>query len=592
LETGELETGELETGELETGELERGGGAMSSTDAIREARDLLLAHREDYESARRLFRWPVLEELNWAIDWFDVVARENPSREALRIVSETHGVTSRSFGELSSRSSQVANWLRSLGVERKAPVLLMLGNTVELWEALLGCMKIGAIVIPTTTLLSAAELADRIARGRVKAVVAASALAERVAEAGTPELVVGVGNDLPAGWRSFEESRDFPGSFVPDVPTRAGDPMLWYFTSGTTAKAKLVEHTHYSYPIGHLSTMYWIGLRPGDVHLNISSPGWAKHAWSSVFAPWNAEATVLVLDYARFDASSLLDSLIAQGATTICAPPTVWRMLVKGELGPRPPALTEAVSAGEPLNPEVIEAVRAAWGITVRDGYGQTETTAQVGNSPRQLLIPGSMGRPLPGYDVAILDDEGKETEEGEICVRLDPRPGGLMTGYRDDQGLTAQAMRGGAYHTGDVARVDSNGFITYVGRTDDVFKSSDYRISPFELESVLIEHEAVAEAAVVPSPDPVRLAVPKAFVSLVPGREPEAALAAEILHFARKRLSPFKRIRRIEFAELPKTISGKIRRVELRETEAYHVASGEARRAFEFFEDDFDTGG
>jgi acetyl-CoA synthetase len=315
--------------------------------------------------------------------------------------------------------------------------------------------------------------------------------------------------------------------------------------------------------------MYWQGVRPGDVHLNISSPGWAKHAWSNVFAPWNAGATALVVNQARFNAAALLDTVVKCGVTTFCAPPTVWRLLIQADLGAWKVPFRECVAAGEPLNPEVIEQVRAAWGITVRDGYGQTETTAQIGNPPGQPLRLGSMGRPLPGYRIALLDVvTGEPAEEGEICVDVSERPLGLMKGYLDEE-QTAAVLHDGYYHTGDVAVRDADGYVTFVGRTDDVFKASDYRISPFELESVLIEHEAVVEAAVVPAPDPVRLAVPKAYVTLVAGVTPGPDVAFEILRFCRERLPPYQRIRRLEFTELPKTISGKIRRVELREQES-----------------------
>jgi acetyl-CoA synthetase len=377
--------------------------------------------------------------------------------------------------------------------------------------------------------------------------------------------------------------------------TRASDPLLLYFTSGTTARPKLVEHTHASYPVGHLSTVYWIGLQPGDIHLNISSPGWAKHAWSNVFAPWNAEATALILGYERFSADLLLRAFGEQRVSTFCAPPTVWRMLIQSDLGAADVStLRECVAAGEPLNPEVIERVRDAWQITVRDGYGQTETTAQVGNTPGEPLKLGSMGRALPGYTVTLLDPvTGEPAGEGELCLDLSHRPLGLMTGYRGDPARDAAAMRGGFYHTGDVASRDGDGYLTYVGRTDDVFKASDYRISPFELESVLIEHEFVAEAAVVPSPDPLRLAVPKAYVTLTAGAEPCGETALAILAYTRERLAPYKRVRRLEFADLPKTISGKIRRVELRDQEndrhggAAAAAPG-PRGVTEFWEEDF----
>jgi acetyl-CoA synthetase len=345
--------------------------------------------------------------------------------------------------------------------------------------------------------------------------------------------------------------------------------MLLYFTSGTTSQPKLVQHTHRSYPVGHLTTMYFIGLRRGDVHLNISSPGWAKHAWSSFFAPWIAESTILVYNYSRFDASRFLTMLRQADVTSLCAPPTVWRMLIQAKLGAKPPMLREVVGAGEPLNPEVIEHVRKQWGVTIRDGFGQTETTALIGNTPGSSVKLGSMGRPLPGIEVEIVDPlTGQPADEGEICLRLDPRPVNLMAGYLGDNGRSGLLSADGYYHTGDVASRDADGYLTYVGRTDDVFKASDYKISPFELESVLLEHPAVAEAAVVPAPDPTRLAVPKAYIDLAAGWSPNRATADAIFAHARQNLAAYQRIRRIEFMELPKTISGKIRRVDLRTRE------------------------
>jgi acetyl-CoA synthetase len=284
---------------------------------------------------------------------------------------------------------------------------------------------------------------------------------------------------------------------------------------------------------------------------------------------------------------ALLDQLVRCRVTTFCAPPTVWRILIQEDLRRWPVVLRELVGAGEPLNPEIIDQVKAAWGLTIRDGFGQTETTAQIGNPPGQPLKPGSMGRPLPGYSVALIAADGSLADEGEICLDLKRRPIGLMQAYLDDPSKTAEVMRDGYYHTGDVASRDADGYLTYVGRLDDVFKSSDYRISPFELESVLIGHPAVAEAAVVPSPDPLRLAVPKAYVALIAGAMADAATAHSILEYVRGRVSPFKRIRRLEFADLPKTISGKIRRVELRLAE-HDRSSASARRTHEFWEEDF----
>jgi acetyl-CoA synthetase len=545
-----------------------------------EAREFLLAHADDYESAYRDFRWPELGEFNWALDWFDKVGRES-DRIALWIVEADGSEQRWSFAELSRRSNQVANWLRAQGVARGDRLILMLGNQVELWETILAAMKLGAVIIPATTLLGASDVRDRLDRGRAKHVVAASSVAAVFGGVEGDYTRIAVG-DAVAGWLSYVDADRASGDFAPDAATRGDDTLLLYFTSGTTAQPKLVEHTHASYPAGHLSTMFWIGLEPGDVHLNISSPGWAKHAWSNVFAPWDAAATVFIYNSPRFDAEALMAQMDRCGVTSFCAPPTVWRMLIQADLRKLTAPPTKVVGAGEPLNPEVIEQVEKAWGVTIRDGFGQTETTVQVANSPNQPVKPGSMGRAMPGYDVILLDaNSGEPADEGEICLSLNPRPLGLMVGYHGDDERTAEAMRGGHYHTGDIGARDADGYITYVGRSDDVFKASDYRISPFELESALLEHEAVAEAAVVPAPDPIRLAVPKAYVVLVAGWAPSAETAAAIFAYSREHLAPFKRIRRLEFAPLPKTISGKIRRVELR-------ASAAAGSTSEFREEDF----
>jgi acetyl-CoA synthetase len=551
------------------------------------ARDFLLRHRADYDTACRDFRWPVLEEFNWAIDYFDEMAQGNEA-EALRVVGEDGRHESRTFQEISRRSSQVANFLHGLGVRRGDRVLLMLGNELPLWELMLACIKLGAVMIPASTLLTTADLRDRLARGKVRHVAAGALHTDRFAPLEGAFTRIAVGAEVP-GWHSFDDALQQPLSFKPEGPTRADDPMLLYFTSGTTAQPKLVLHTHQSYPVGHLSTMYWTGLQPGDVHLNISSPGWAKHAWSCFFAPWNAGACIFIHNTPRFSAKSLLDALAAHRVTSLCAPPTVWRMLIQEDLAAYRERLSlrELIGAGEPLNPEVIEQVRSAWGLSLRDGYGQTETTAQVGNSVGQVLKPGSMGRPLPGYRIALLDVDGRPAEEGELCLDLSSRPLGLMSGYLDGDATAADAMRDGYYHTGDVATRDADGYITFIGRADDVFKASDYRISPFELESTLIEHEAIAEVAVVPAPDALRLAVPKAYVILAADALAGPDLAREIFAFARARLAPYKRVRRIEFvAELPKTISGKIRRVQLRNQEADRLTRKE-RGPQEYFEED-----
>ncbi|MEP6493018.1 MAG: AMP-binding protein [bacterium] len=558
-----------------------------SADAIAflEARDFLLALRSEYGDAYAGFRWPKLERFNWALDYFDAMARGN-DRPALRIVRDDDPDRTFSFDELRDRSDRIANALRSLGARRGDHLLLMLPNVEQTWETILACMKLGVVIVPSTPQLTPADIADRFERGGVRHVVTDGDGAIKFTGVSGDWTRLIVGSDLP-GWTRFETMYEAPSGFEADGETRASDPLFLYFTSGTTAKPKLVLHTHASYPAGHLSTMYWIGLREDDVHWNISSPGWAKHAWSSVFAPWNAGATILVYDYQRFDARRVLDTIVTRGVTSLCAPPTVWRMLIGEELNHYVVALREVVGAGEPLNPEVIDRVRNAWGLTIRDGYGQTETTAQVGNSPGQPVKPGSMGRPLPGYRIALLDADGHERDEGEISLPLDPAPLALMAGYMGDADHAAAIAKEGYYRTGDVASRDADGYITYVGRADDVFKSSDYRISPFELESALIEHPLVAEAAVVPSPDAMRLSVPKAFLILRGDAPKSRETALDIFRFVRERLPGYKRVRRLEFSELPKTISGKIRRVELRTLEQRRYAAGE-RVDMEFREEDF----
>ena len=549
----------------------------ANTTALRAARDHLLATRDDYDRAVATFTWPELEgPFCWATDWFDAIGRGSDT-VALWIVEQDGSEQRLTYDDLVRRSDQVATWLAEQGVGKGDRVMLMLGNRVELWESMLAVMKLGAIVLPTTTALGAADLADRVARADVQHVVATAADAAKFDQ--LPSLSRICVDGSPPGWLDYRTAYAVTQPRTFEAVTDPGDPLLLYFTSGTTSRPKLVEHTQVSYPVGHLSTMYWMGVRPGDLHLTIASPGWAKHAWSCVFAPFLAEATIFISNYARFDAAALLSQLRAASVTTFCAPPTVWRMLIQADLSGGPGALRELLAAGEPLNAEVITQVQQHWGLTVRDGFGQTETTAQVGNTPGQPVRPGAMGRPLPGIPVVLIDPlTDQVANEGELCLDLSSRSPALMTGYQGDPALAAQAMAGGRYHTGDVAQRGPDGCITYIGRTDDVFKASDYKVSPFELESVLIEHPAVTEAAVVPAPDPLRLAVPKAYVTLAAGWEPTEQTARAILQHARERLAPYLRVRRLEFvAELPKTVSGKIRRVDLREREDELARTGDA---------------
>jgi acetyl-CoA synthetase len=539
-----------------------------------EARALLLSLRTDYQAAMRQFRWPDPENFNWALDWFDAVLATDAAyrdQPALWIIDAPSGMGDKiSFAAMSARSNQAANFLLSQGITKGDRIILLLGNIAPLWEIMLASMKIGAVVIPATTLLTPDELQDRLDRGHARAVITTPEHLSKFEHlAGDYQKII-VSDDNIVGTTRYNIAPHSP-LFTPSAPTNPDDDLLLYFTSGTTAKPKLVLHTHRSYPVGSLSTMYWIGLQPGDIHLNISSPGWAKHAWSCFFAPWNAGACVFILNQPRFEPKTLLDHIVRCNVTTLCAPPTVWRHLIQLDLKQWPVGLREIVGAGEPLNPEIIDHVRQCWNITIRDGYGQTETTAQIGNPPGQIVKPGAMGRPLPGYQITLLDSANDAVSEGEVAIDCRSiRPAALMRGYIDAQTGAPRGADQPFYRTGDVAQIDGDGYYIFVGRADDVFKSSDYRISPFELESVLIEHPAIAEAAVVPRPDPVRLAIPVAYITLIEGATPDRATAHSIFQHLNTRLAPFKRIRILRFTpDLPKTISGKIRRVQLRQAEA-----------------------
>src|SRR4051812_32744905 len=451
----------------------------TATETLRAARDQLLSLRTSYDEAMREFVWPdVGETFNWAHDWFDTWAGGS-DRPGLVIVEDDGTRAGYSFGDLVRRSDQVASRLKHEGVARGDSVILMLGNQVELWESMLAIIKIGAVVMPTTTAVGPKELVDRMSRGDARTVICTVADTGKFAKVSREFVGFAVGSGdqpVPDGWRSHAAAYDLEAASVDHPGNSTDDRMLLYFTSGTTSLPKLVEHTHRSYPVGHLSTMYWLGLEPGDVHLNISSPGWAKHAWSCFFAPWLAESTVLALNYARFDPANLLEVIRREQVTTFCAPPTVWRMIINADLSGGPGSLREVLAAGEPLNPEVIHRVENHWGLTIRDGFGQTETTASIANPPGQPVKHGSMGRPLPGVAVVLADPvTGQRVDgsgEGEICLDLSgddsPWPLTLMTGYQGDETRNAEAMSSGLYHTGDLASRDEDGYITYVGRTDD----------------------------------------------------------------------------------------------------------------------------
>ena len=577
--------------ESETIELSRSGAI-----AFLRARDYLL-NVPNYREAKMHFVWPELTEFNWALDYFDTLA-ERCDNPALLYVDDKRTERRLSFQALKERSNKAANFLRSLGLVKGDRILLMMPNCPELFEVLIGAMKIGCVIIPASTLLTAEDVRDRIERGNVKCVVTNSELtttidrAIPVAANSISKISLG-GNS--SGWVDFAQTYECSGVFKPGEAFTSKDELVIYFTSGTTAKPKLVLHTHGSYPVGHLTTMYWIGLKPGDLHYNVSAPGWAKYAWSSIFGAWNAEATTFVYNYSgRFNPGDVLKVIEDYGVSTLCAPPTVWRHLLLEDIKAYRFRLRELVSAGEPLNPEIIHRVKSATGLTIREGFGQTETTLQIGFFPGMEPKPGSMGVEAPGFEIGLLNDDYVPVPvgtEGNVAVRTKPRrPVGLMAAYIDPPEKNLEVFVGDWYLTGDVAYRDKDGYFWFIGRADDVFKSSDYRISAFELESELMVHPSITEVAVISSPDSLRGFVPKAFVTLKPNITPSRELACEIFQFTRERMAPYKRPRIVQFTgELPKTVSGKIKRTDLRKLEA-DLRARNTRSKDEYFESDFKT--
>ena len=557
--------------------------------ALKEAFDLV--ERGELDRLRR-DRIELPERFNWADEVFEGRhVRRAPDRPAL-IWADDRGHEMRlTYREFVGAGNRLLNLLRRLGLREKQPLFVMLPVFPEVWLSYYAAIKGGFVLVPAATILLSSDLEYRFRQIVPGAVLADPVSAEKIdrAEQSTGRSIpikLIAGGERP-GWTSVDASRTEP-SEAPAAATRSDDPLFLFFTSGTTGLPKIVTHTHASYPVGHLTTSAWVGVRPQDVHSNISQAGWAKFAWSSFFAPWNVGATVFSYSYSgRFDPSRQLKALEDHDVTTFCAPPTVWRLFILEDLTRYRFRFRECVSAGEPLNPEVIDAWKNATGVTLRDGYGQTESTLMVGNLPGDAVKAGSVGWPSFMYDVRVVDEHGVEAEpgnEGNIAVRVAPRPSGLFAGYLGASlEVTARAFRGEWYFTGDRAYRDGDGRFWFVGRADDVIKSSDYRIGPFEVESALTEHPAVAEAAVVGSPDPIRGALVKAFVILKPGANPSAELARDIFLFARTKLAAYKIPRILEFCpELPKTISGKIRRTDLRLTEAEARKRGE-RRANEF---------
>jgi len=551
---------------------------MTVTEQYRAARDRLMALTPTEVNEK--FEWPHFDTFNFGLDWFDALGKD-PARadQAALIITGDGGTQQLTFAELSQRSTQVAGWLQSHGVARGDKFMMMLDNEIELWEAMLAAIKLGAVILPTTVMLDAKALASRIQRAEVDWVLTNQSNIHKFDEVsahGVDSSNLGVfvtGEARVDGTYHYVDAYTSTSEFVVDGPTPADAEMLVYFTSGTTSEPKMVLHTQESYSVGHFSTLYWLGVTADDIHLNISSPGWGKHAWSSFFAPWIAESTILAVNYARFDAPKMLKVIEEFGVTSLCAPPTVWRMLIHADMAQLKNPPTNALSAGEPLNLSTLQQVRDAWGVTIRDGYGQTETTLQIATTPGLDVPAGALGKPLPGFHVELVDELTDELitgpGSGQVALRLDPKPIGLTPGYYFDEERNLEAFGNAVYLTGDLMSRDADGIYTYIGRADDLFKAADYKLSPFELENGLMGFPPISEVAVVPSPDPIRTAVPKAYVVLSPEYSPTAETAKAIFAHAREALPPYARIRRLEFVtELPKTISGKTRRVELRQNE------------------------
>ena len=517
------------------------------------------------------------EYFNWVEDVFYPLNVEEQG-DAKALIWNYNGVVQTfSFQEVYIRSNQLLNYIRKFGGEIGDTLYTVLPLVPENWLSFLATIKGGFVIMPTATNLSAQDLLYRFETQFPKIIIAHQDYAHRVDEAEKEAgqkigLKIVVGGDRK-GWHSFTNILGEEQTAEP-TQTKADDPFLYFFTSGTTGMPKIVVHTHFTYPFGHLTTSTWIGCKRGDIHYNISSPGWAKFAWSSFFAPWNSGATIFANQIDKFIATEQLEAMEQFKVTTFCGSPTVIRMLVQEDVSSYNLSLRSCCAAGEPLNPDVIDKWKKGTGITIRDGYGQTETTALVCNLPGNELKPGSMGKPTFLYEVGIFDEAGNEVpplEEGIICVKLNPdKPNGIFVEYLNDRDRTANAFRNNLYYTGDKAYKDEDGYIWFIGRSDDVIKASAYRIGPFEVESVLIEHDDVIESAVVASPHEMRGYAVKAFIILRDGVEPSADLADNIFSFAEERLAKYKVPRIIEFPEsLPKTISGKIRRIELRSNEA-----------------------
>ena len=531
----------------------------------------------DYDAEYANFQWEVPEYYNFAGDVIDQWARD-PEKLAMLWVDDAGNEVKKTFADLSLASKKLANLLTEQGVGQGDVVMIVLPRNLEWWEIFTACIRMGALVAPGTTQLTSKDLAFRANKSGASCMITNPEIAARfdlVADQCPSVKSKIVITEPREGWVFYTDAvAAAPGSFE-TARTRSDDNCIVYFTSGTTGFPKMALHTHASYPIGHQVTgRYWLDLKPDDLHWNISDTGWAKAAWSSYFGPWVMGAAQFVHHSDRFDPVKTLELLQQYPVTTMCGAPTIYRMLVLQDLSRFAfPHLRHCVGAGEPLNPEIIEVWKSATGCTIRDGYGQTETVCLCGSFPCIEPRFGSMGKPTPGIDLRVIDDAGKvlpANVEGDIAIRVDPvRPVGLFKEYWKEPDRTASSFRDGWYLTGDRAYVDEDGYFWFVGRSDDVILTAGYRIGPFEVESALIEHPAVAESAVVSSPDDTRGEVVKAFVVLVPDCEGTDGLKKELQDHVKTVTAPYKYPRKIDFVtELPKTVSGKIRRIELRDAE------------------------
>jgi acyl-coenzyme A synthetase/AMP-(fatty) acid ligase len=531
----------------------------------------------DYEKTYATFKWEVPEFFNFAGQVVDKYA-EDPDKLAMLWVNDAGQEVRKTFREISVASKKLANLLVSNGLRKDDVVLLILPRNYEWWETFTACIRMGAVVAPGTTQLTPKDIKYRANTSGAKAIIATHAIAARFDEVASecPSVTTRIVIETPRkNWLFYDEALASASEAFTTANTRSEDNCIVYFTSGTTGFPKMALHTHASYPIGHQVTgKFWLDLKMDDMHWNVSDTGWAKAAWSSYFGPWNMGAALFVHHTDRFDPQKTLELLAHYPITTMCGAPTIYRMLVLEDLSKcKFPSLRHCVGAGEPLNPEIIEVWKKATGCTIRDGYGQTESVLLCGSFPCIEPRFGSMGKPTPGFDLQIIDEEGNilpPDKEGDIAVRVEPtRPVGLFKEYWKEPERTASVHRNGWYLTGDRAYRDKDGYFWFVGRADDVILTSGYRIGPFEVESALIEHPAVAESAVVSSPDETRGEIVKAFVILAPGYTASDALAKEIQDHVKKVTAPYKYPRKIDFVTvLPKTISGKIRRIELRNRE------------------------